>query len=376
MAAHRQAVLFILVALVVAGITIACSTSPSGPGDTTISLTVDQVTSPTNQLMPNVTGTTDPGASVTVETPVDTATGTATNSGGFSVRVTLAADQSNQVRVSARDAAGNQASETQQVLHDGTPPAISINQPLAGATTAGQTGFDITVAFNDGGSGIDGSSLSITSGLEVGGVYRSDGTTSIVYTAGTSLLPMFAVTGSEATTTVDDTLIFRAGSNVISAQVSDLAGNSSTLATQNFTVTADTPSLVLTDASGSAGATGIPVAIALANADSVSGVQFDMLFDPAVIASVDSVTVTGRAASMDGTPFNQIQAGQVRVLLFDSGGDAVTEGQGAIVNVWVTVAGGAATGGHTLTANAVVLSDPQGGTLTGLGPFLGSFTVQ
>ena len=376
MAAHRHAVRNTFVAILGAGIAFACSTSPSGPSDTTISLNVDQVTSPTNQLTPTVTGTTDAGASVTVVSPVDTATGTASNTGSFSVQVTLAADQVNQVAVTARDAAGNQANDAQQVLHDGTAPTIQINLPLAGDTTAGQSGFQIAVAFNDGGSGIDASSLTITNALDIGGVYRSDGTTSTVYAGGSDIGPIFVTTGSTATTTVDDSLIFRAATNTLNAQVMDLAGNTSTLDSNSFDVAADTPSLVLTDASGSAGGTGIPVAIALANGDSVSGVQLDLLFDPAVVASVDSVTVAGRASILDGSPFNQIQAGQVRMLLFDSGGDSITPGQGPVLNVWVTIAGGAAAGGHTLTANAVVLSGPGGGTLTGLGPFLGTLTVQ
>lgn len=372
MAAHRHVVRTTVVALV-GSLAVACSTS-SGPSDTTIDLDVDEINSPTNQIMPAITGTTDAGATVTVTSPVDTASDVASNAGDFSVRVTLEANAINELTIHARDPAGNQTSTTEQVVHDGVAPAILVNRPQQGGVTAGQSGFQIMVAYSDAGSGIDETTLSITNALDIGGVYQRDGSFSTTYAAGNSLLPIFSVTDDSASTVVADSLAFRAGSNILSAQVSDLAGNTSNLATRTFDVTADPPSLIVTDASGSAGAS-VPIVIALTTADSVAGVQFDFFYDTLVVASVDSVTVAGRASSFDSTPFNEISRGQTRVLLFDNGGEIMLQGQGPILNLWITIDGGSASGGHTLTLDDGILSDPAGGTLTGLGPFSGTLTV-
>jgi hypothetical protein len=373
MAAHRHVVRTTVVALL-ASLVVACSSS-SGPSDTTIDLDVDEISSPTNQIMPAVTGTTDAGATVTVTSPVDTTSEVASGAGAFSVSIMLDANSVNELTIHARDPAGNETSTTEQVVHDGIAPTILVNTPQQGGITAGQSGFQILVVYSDAGSGIDESTLSITNGLDVGGVYQQDGSFSTTYAAASSLVPIFSVTGDSASTVVADSLAFQANTNILSAQVGDLAGNTSSLVARTFDVTADPPSLVVTDASGSAGSTGLPIVIAVANADTVSGVQLDFSFDTLVIASVDSVTTTGRANSFDSTPFNEISRGLVRVLLFDNGGDSVSPGQGPVLNLWVTLDASAASGDHTLSADDVVLSDPVGGTVTGLGPFSGTLTV-
>lgn len=373
MAAHRHVVSKTLAALLGAAV-VACSSS-SGPSDTTIVLDVDEVVSPTNQLSSTVSGTTDASATVTVTSPVDTASEVASSSGAFSVQVGLDGDTLNELVIVAVDPANNRASETVQVLQDGVAPVISIGRPLQGEVTAGQSGFDVTIAFVETGSGVDQATLSITNSRDVGGVYQNDGSFSTGYGAGSNLVPIYTVTGSGAATVVADTLAFQAGASLLSFRVSDLAGNTSSLFTRSFDVTADPPRLVVTDASGSAGSSGVPIVVGLASADTVAGLQFDLIFDTLVVASVDSVTAAGRAGSLDSTPFNEIERGLVRVLLFDNGGDAVTPGQGPVLDLWVTLAVGASSGGHAITLQDVVMSDPAGSTITGLGPFSGTLTV-
>ncbi len=99
------------------------------------------------------------------------------------------------------------------------------------------------------------------------------------------------------------------------------------------------------------------------------------MYDTNVIASVDSVTVGDRAVDFDSTPFNEIAPGQVRVLLFDLGGDRVAPGQGPILNLWLTVDAAAPAGGHALTLDSITVSDAAGGT-SSAAQATGTFTVQ
>jgi hypothetical protein len=373
MATHRHIVRKTLTVLLGA-VVVACSSS-SGPGDTTIVLQVDAVTSPTNQSSSTVSGTSDASATVTVTSPVDTVSETASSTGAFSLEVELEANAFNALVVVAVDPANNRASDTVQVLQDGVAPVISVIQPLADEVTAGQSDFDIAIEFAESGSGIDLATLSITNSRDIGGIYRSDGSFSTAYAAGSDLVPIFSLVDSTIATVVADSLAFRAGASLLSFQISDLAGNTSSLTTRSFEVTADPPRLVVTDASGNPGSSYIPVVVGLASAVTVAGVQFDFLFDTLVVATVDSVTAAGRASGLDSSPFNEIERGRVRVLLFDSGGAAIDPEQGPILEIWLTLTPTAPSGGHTLTLQDVTLSDPAGSTISGLGPFSGTLTV-
>jgi len=158
------------------------------------------------------------------------------------------------------------------------------------------------------------------------------------------------------------------------ATIGDRAGNESLASAVVFNVTADPDRLIVTDSEASAGSTGVPEVIGLSNGDTIAGVQFDFVFLPAAISSVDSVTVRDRASGFDGVDFNQIAAGRVRVLLFDSSGDVLMPGQGAIFTLWLTVNAAATSGDYTLVAEAIILSNPSGGTST-LAPAAGTLRV-
>jgi hypothetical protein len=373
MVAKAQVIRVILVGLVGSVAALACSSS-SGPSDTTIVLDVDEVTTPTNAASQAITGTTDPNATVTVTSPIDTVSGPASGSGAFSLTVLLVANSLNDVDVEAVDAAGNRATDAFEILHDNVKPSVAIPAPGSGATTAAQSDFDIDVTYSDGGSGVDLATLEITDSDQVGGVYLQDGTFSTVYAAGSSITPMFQAGAAAANTTVSDSLIFVAGSNQLFAQITDRASNQSDLVTRSFTVGADPTTLVVTNSSGAPGSTGIAIDIGLANADSIAGLQFDFTFDTNIIATVDSVTATGRGSSLDSTPFSQIASGQVRVLLFDSGGGLIIPGQGPVITLWITVDGAASAGSSTVNLVSITVSDLAGGS-SGAPPTLGTFVV-
>ncbi len=369
-----------LMAMLGAGLFIGCSDS-SGPGDTTIELAVDSIPSPTNRLRPTVSGTTEPGANVTVSGPRDTLSALADGAGVFGLTVRLWPDAVNTITVLATDSAGNQAGDTLEVAHDGRVPIVSFASPEQGEITSGQSAFVIAVGYTDQGggdifvSGVDQASLRIQSDGTIGGVFQRDGTISIAYPAGTELAAFFDEVGAaEATLSVPDSLAFTAGTHRLQAQVADNAGNLSPPSDLTFEVTADPDRLIAVDASGAAGSSGNTLPIALVNADSVAGVQFDLLYSTSVIAGIEEVRVADRAASFGATDFNALAPGRVRVLLFDVDGDIVEPGQGLILHLLVTVQPDAASGSHVLTLTNVLLSDPGGETFGGPDA-IGTFTV-
>ena len=348
----------------------ACSDS-SGPSDTTIELAIDSVASPTNELTSVVSGTTDPGATVAIEGPLDTLSQNADTEGAFSFTVSLEANAISEISVLAVDQAGNRAADTLGIAQDSEAPSAGFVSPPGGSSTPGQSGFTIGLDFSEETagleyfSGVNPESFEITNSQPVGGVLRQDGTTSTLYPAGSDLSPLFGtVTETGASWTVPDSAAFAPGSNQMLATVSDRAGNESSAAAVAFFVTPDPDRLIVTDSEGSAGATGVPEVIGLSNGDTIAGVQLDFVFAPAVISSVDSVTVRDRASAFDGVDFNPIAPGRVRIVLFDSSGDVLAPGKGAILTLWLTVSAAATPGNYTLIAESIILSDPLGGTST------------
>ena len=381
MAVHTRVLRTVCAVCLSAFLSVGCGGDSSGPSDTTITLDVDDVTSPTNQADQTITGTVDGNSEVTITSPVDTVEGTASTpapiggQGTFSLTVTLAANTSNDIEIEAVDPAGNRTSRTVTILHDNIAPTATIVAPTSAGATAGQTGFLIDVDFSDESSGVDAATVEIENDGAVGGVFQQDGTLSTTFTPGTNLAPLFSsVSGSGATVTVADSTPFPPQLNDLTVRVSDLAGNQSADESVTFNVTADPDKVIVVNSSGAAGSAGNPVVIGLANADLVSGVQFDLTFDAAVIASVDAVTATDRAVSFSSASFNQIMPGQVRVLLFDLGGDMLSAGQGAVLTISVTVDAGAPSGAATLTVESILLSD-DGGATSSLSMATGTFTV-
>ncbi|MGD8697994.1 MAG: Ig-like domain-containing protein [Gemmatimonadales bacterium] len=371
MTANSRLVIGSLVAWLGAGLVVGCSDS-SGPGDTTIDLAVDSVISPTNDLVPTVSGITEPGASVTVIGPRDTLNQLADGTGGFALTVRLWPDAVNTIAVSATDSAGNQIGDTLEVAHDGRVPVVSFASPGSGEITPGQSGFAIVTGYADQGSGgifvseVDPTSLRIESDGTVGGMFQRDGTISTAYAPGTNLAPLFdAVGAKEATLAVPDSLAFAPGSHQLRAHVTDFAGNVSPPGLRTFEVTADPDRLIAVDASGAAGSSGNALPVALVNGDTVAGVQFDLVYSTAIISTVEAVAVTDRSASFGATDFNEVAPGRVRVLLFDVDGDVIPPGQGPILTLSVAVQPGVPAGTYGLTLTSVLLSGPGGQTAGG-----------
>jgi len=380
MTVNLSRVRMLLLAALGAGVLAACSDS-SGPGDTTIELSVDPVVSPTNNRTPTVSGITEPGASVTVTSPRDTLNELADQDGAFALTVRVQPDAVNTITVLAVDSAGNQVGDTLEVSHDGRVPIVEFASPEQGEVTSGQTAFTISVGYTDQGtgdlfvSGVDPASLRVESDGAVGGVFQRDGTVSTVYPAGTDLALLFDEVGaSAAVLSVSESTAFAPGTHQLRAEVMDFAGNLSPPTYRTFHVTADPDRLVAVDASGAAGSSGNSIPIALINADSVAGVQFDLVFSASVIASLEGVQATDRSASFGATDFNEVAPGRVRVLLFDVDGDVIEPGQGLVLTLSVAVQPDAPSGSHAVMLTGVLLSGPGG--LTNQGPDAsGTFVV-
>ena len=358
----------------IAVLSLGCG-GDSGPSDTTNTVTLDAVTTPTNQATQVISGTTDPNSNVTVTAPADTTIGVANTSGTFGVSITLSSNISNSIQVSSVDPAGNSATASTSIVHDDVAPTLSMSAPSPVTPTAGQSGFAITANYSDSGSGIDQASVVISNDRDIGGAFKQDGTFSTVISSSGDLVPLFSsVTTAQATYTVADSLLFPAGANNLAASVSDLAGNTSPLA-RGFQVSSDTTRLIVVNSSGSPGATAVPLRIGMANGSSVSGVQFDLTYDTLVVAAVAGALPAGRASSFSAAPFNLIAPGRVRVLLFDLGGSSIGQGQGDILLLTLDLQATAPTGAQTLTLESVVISLPGGGTVPAVNA-TGTLTVQ
>lgn len=358
----------------------ACSDS-SGPGDRSITLILNLVPSPTNDLRPVISGTTDPGASITVVSPADSLSDLASAVGEFSLSIDLRSDAVNEVIVLAEDSAGNALGDTLVIAHDSRAPTVTFVSPLPGDTTAGQSGFAIELEFADQvsgvdfASGVDPTSFAIRSDQTVGGVFRSDGTTSIVLPPGNDLTPLFTFMDQDsARVLVADSSAFSPGTHRLTASVRDLADNLSSTRVLAFAVRADPDHLIPVDAAGGAGSSGTSLIVGLANQAPASGLQFDFSYPTAVIASVDSVTLLDRASSFNGVDFEEVATGRVRVLLFDVSGQTLSPGQGAVVSLWLSVDAAAPAGDHQVALEDILLSDPTGDT-SPLPPAAGSFRV-
>ncbi len=370
MAAQLRTVRTFAFTILACGVSLACD---GGPDDTTIALTVDPVTSPTNQATQVISGTTDPNSSLRIIAPTDTVVGTANSQGAFGLQVSLSLNALNSIVVEATDPAGNMTSQTVSILHDNIAPTVAFASPAS--PTARQSGFTITVNLSDESSGVDVSSFVITNDQAIGGAFKQDGTFSVSIAANTDLAPIFtSVTASQATYTVADTFFFPAGTNQLLAAVSDLAGNQAQR-TLTLEVGPDSTRLIVVDATAAPSSSGNAIVVGLANGVAVSGVQFDLTYATTVIASVDSVTVGDRTSTFSDTPFNQITPGRVRLLLFDGGGDSLDQGQGPILNIFVTIDPAAPSGDQTLTLESIVASAPGGGT-TAIDNTVGRLTVQ
>jgi hypothetical protein len=106
---------------------------------------------------------------------------------------------------------------------------------------------------------------------------------------------------------------------------------------------------------GASGAT-VSVPLELGNEDAVSGIQVDIVFDPAV-ASFLGGTIAARATGMVFSP-SVPSAGRLRLVMYYLGGGAIPAGDGAVANLDFQLVGASGTA-TDLTAEAAELSDPN-----------------
>jgi hypothetical protein len=130
--------------------------------------------------------------------------------------------------------------------------------------------------------------------------------------------------------------------------------------------------LLIGNAEGAPGDT-VNVALSLETTEPLSGLQFDLLFDPAVLAAIDVATTT-RSAGFEA--FGATGTGAARVLLVDSSGTAeIPTGNGDVVTVTMVVNPGATAGATAITTANGIATDRSATPLT-LGGATGTFTVR
>jgi hypothetical protein len=123
-------------------------------------------------------------------------------------------------------------------------------------------------------------------------------------------------------------------------------------------------------ASGASGSD-VAVPLSLHNTVAVGGLQFDILFDPAVV-SFTSAAITSRATGMS-IPTSNPAAGRLRLLMYSGEGSSIAAGDGAVANLIFRIIG-AQGSGCDLTPDAATLADPSGHALQ-LTAYAGHITV-
>lgn len=268
---------------------------------------------------------------------------------------------SNTLSVTAGDSVGNNQSAQVTFTVEGAQPSVDFLSPASGDVTPSSSGFTVEVGFTDLGGFPDPNTFTLLSSGTVGGVFRRDGSTSVVFDANADLSDLFeGVSEAGVTFTVPDSAVFEAGEITLKALISDRVENRSDTASVTFTVSPAPDRLILVDLAASPGGAGVPLLVGLANeGEEVTGVQFDLVLSDAV-ASVDSIRAVERAADLNSLSFALIGGGRVRVILFDTSGHTIAPGHGPILRAFLSIADGAATGSSTLTLIEGRVSDTSG----------------
>ena len=82
-----------------------------------------------------------------------------------------------------------------------------------------------------------------------------------------------------------------------------------------------------------------------------------------------------RASTFSDTPSNEPERGRLRVLLFDGGGEVVSQGQGPVLQLTAKLNSAAPAGDIILNFQGIIASEPGGSSL-GLPDATGTLTVQ
>jgi len=253
----------------------------------------------TNQSPLAVTGTAEPGSTVRVEREAESAEGTAGSSGQFAINISLAANASNTITAKARDAAGNEGPPaTATVTHDDLVPTLNIDSPTSSSFDSdGDLRVNIALGYSETGlSGIDVGTLEVTNNRDIGGGAVKGGVD-----AGTNLAEFFdSVTETAASYNARLDHEFPAGSNTLTVEISDRAGNTATQSVA-FSVAGTDPAFQIT--SPDEGAQPAPQFLIRAEYEDVAG-----LIDVESFELTADRTVFGLLLQ-DGTKFSDVPAG-------------------------------------------------------------------
>lgn len=309
-----------------------------------------------------VAGTAEAGARVILTTDADSTDVAAGDDGGFSADLALAPNADNIVRARAEDAAGNVGDAASATLvHDDIAPTLGFTDPSPGETTpAAPDSFRVALSYDDGGSGVVADSLRVVSDRTVIGLLGQDGTIPDSIPAGSDLRELFApgATGAGHTFGVD--YAWRDGSATVAASVADRAGNRSAEDSVTFQAASPATRLMVINSSAAAGETGHAVPIGLINMQDLGGLDFTVAYDSAAV-TVDSVAGTARVSfGPDDNADTHGSSGAVSVVLLDIDGDSIPAGQGAVVELFVTVADGASAGDVAITLSEVTAAGGDG----------------
>lgn len=165
-------------------------------------ISIDRVTTPTRLTSQRLTGTVEPGASVSISTDRGSAGGTATLTGGtWSFIITGLASGSNRITATATDPAGNISTATTLIEVDTTPPTAVVSG-LPTGTTRSSTAVGIVsgegvVSYTwaiDGGA--YSSPLSVSTPITLSGLSDGPHTISVIGRSASSLAQPVPTTAS------------------------------------------------------------------------------------------------------------------------------------------------------------------------------------
>ncbi len=121
--------------------------------------------------------------------------------------------------------------------------------------------------------------------------------------------------------------------------------------------------LSLSTASASAGESAV-VILGVSNEHAIAGIQAEIFFD-AEVAVFNSLFVVGRGSGMTAEG-RVVAAGHLRVVLYFADSSSLPSDEGDLAELFFTMQG-ATDDATTLVFQDIILSDPDGGLLTGTG---------
>ncbi|MFP4501570.1 MAG: cohesin domain-containing protein [Candidatus Hydrogenedentota bacterium] len=116
----------------------------------------------------------------------------------------------------------------------------------------------------------------------------------------------------------------------------------------------------------------IAVTLDTAANDAISGIQFDLTFDPAAAALEDITAGSAAEDAQKSVSFNTIEQGRCRVIVAGLNQNLIGEGTLALLHF--DIPEHAINGTHTITLDSLVMSDPRGRAVSATGT-AGTLTI-